>query len=101
MTLKELHARLKNAGYPVAYRAFKSAQKPPFICYLVAYDHNFSADGQVYSKAKHVQVELYTTTKNEAAEANVENALAGLFFEKSETYIDTDRIYQILYEIEV
>lgn len=101
MTLQELHTKLKTTGYPVAYRAFKSSQKPPFVCYLVVYDHNFSADGRVYSKVKHVQIELYTAAKDETAEAKVETALDGLFFEKSEIYIDAEQTYQILYEVEV
>lgn len=38
-----------------------------------------------------------------AAEQKLENALteAGLFFNAEETYIDTEKIYQRIYEIEV
>ena len=46
-------------------------------------------------------MELYTSTKDLAAEAKVEAALDGLCWEKSEEYIDAEKIYQLTYEIEV
>ena len=55
----------------------------------------------VYFSVGHYQVELYTSVKSPDAEALVEGALSGLCWEKSETYLDSERLYQILYEIEV
>lgn len=101
MTLKELNTLLKTTGYPVAYRSFKTPQTAPFICYLTAYRRNFSADGVAYSGADHVQVELYTKEKDQIAEGKVEKALSSFFWQKIETYIDSDSMYQIIYEIEV
>ena len=54
-----------------------------------------------YQPIDHVQIELYTKDKNPEAEGMVESALSSLFWEKSETYIDTEKCYQILYEVEV
>ena len=101
MTLKELNALLKSTGYPVAYRAFKTAQTAPFICYLTPYRRNFSADGVAYSGADHVQIELYTKDKDQIAEGKVEKALSSFFWQKSEVYIESIGLYQIIYEIEV
>lgn len=102
-TLEELYEILKTTGYPVAYRFFETPQKPPYICYLTAYSNNQSADNVVWQKINHVQIELYTDKKDREAEQKLEDALtnAGIFFESAETYIDSEKIYQKVYETEV
>lgn len=103
MTLKDVKNMLEGTGLPVAYRAWPEAQAPPlpYICYLDAYSNNFPADGCAYLPIKHIQIELYTRLKEPMTEDKVEQALSSLFWEKTETYIDTEGCYQILYEIEV
>lgn len=103
MTLSELNTLLKTTGLPVVYRAWDESTAPPlpYICYLVAYSNNFSADGAVYAPFNHIQIELYTKLKDPETEGKVELALSSFFWEKTETYIDTEKCYQILYEIEV
>lgn len=103
MTLKDIADCLRGTGLPVIYRAWadKTAPPLPYICYIVAYSNNFGADNCVHQKINHVQVELYTAVKDPESEDKVENALSSLFWEKTETYIDTEECYQILYEIEV
>lgn len=103
MTMEELEDLLKTTGFPVAYRAWpdKAAPPLPFICYLVAYSNNFGADNRSYHRIDHIQVELYTKQKDPAAEDKVEQALSSFYWDKTEEYIDTERCYQILYEIEV
>lgn len=103
MKLEEIYQLLESTGLPVAYRAWPIGEAPelPYICYLTAYSNNFSADGTVYEKIDHIQIELYTKEKNPEAEGKVENALSSLFWEKTDSYIDTEQCYQILYEIEV
>lgn len=103
MTLKSLKSLLESTGLPVTYREWPESAAPPlpFICYLVDYSNNFSADGTVYYPINHVQVELYTKLKEPEVEGRVEQSLSSLFWEKTETYIDTEKCYQILYEIEV
>lgn len=103
MTLKELKERLETTGLPVAYRAWPEGAAPPlpFICYLVAYSNNFGADGRVYRRIDHIQVELYTKQKDPDSEDKVEDALSSFYWEKTEEYLDTERCYQILYEIEL
>ncbi len=103
MTLEELNKQLETTGFPVTYRAWPEKEAPPlpFICYLVTYSNNFSADGCVYHEIDHIQVELYTKQKDPEAEDKVENVLSSLYWQKTEEYIDTERCYQILYEIEV
>lgn len=103
MSLQELHDLLQATGLPVAYNVFAEPQQLPYLCYLVPYTNNFSADGMVYAQIDHVQIELYTRTKEPAIEQRLEQVLdnAGLFWEKEEEYIDSEHCYQILYEIEV
>lgn len=103
MKLKEIYQLLESTGLPVVYRAWPIGKAPelPYICYLTAYSNNFSADGTVYKTIDHIQIELYTKEKNPEAEGKVENALSSLFWEKTDSYIDTEQCYQILYEIEV
>ncbi len=103
VTLDEFKEILCTSGLPVAYRAFPENEAPPlpFICYLVTESNNFAADGQVYYGANCVQIELYTQYKQPEVEEKVEKALSSFYWEKSEEYIDSERCYQIIYELEV
>jgi len=46
-------------------------------------------------------VELYTTNKDPAAEALIEGLFDAndIYWEKTEMYIDSEGLYQVLYEI--
>lgn len=103
MTLEELTATLQTTGLPVAYRAWPENNAPslPYICYLVIGSDNFAADGTAYFGTLQISVELYTETKDQKTEALVETALANIYWEKSEEYLDSEKCYQITYEIEV
>lgn len=103
MSLEEIKALLATTGLPVAYRAFPAGNAPPlpFICYLLSYTNNFDADNRVYQVINRVTIELYTEAKDPATEALVETALDGICWEKSEEYLDDERCYEIIYEIEV
>ena len=92
---------LKTTGLPVAYHHFTSPPTPPYIVYLFSYNSNFGADNKVYDAAKNFQVELYTKTKDLASEKLIEDALNGadVYWEKTETYIESEGLYQVLYEI--
>ena len=92
---------LKTTGLPVAYHHFTSPPSPPYMVYLFSYNTNFGADNKVYDAAKNFQVELYTKTKDLASEKLIEDALNGadVYWEKTETYIESEGLYQVLYEI--
>lgn len=101
--MEELKKQLETTGFPVAYRSWPEEEAPPlpFICYFCAYSNNFSGDSGVYYKINHVQVELYVKLKDPEAEDKVEQALSSFFWEKTETFLETENCYQIIYEIEV
>lgn len=103
MTLEDIQNLLEVTGLPVAYRAFPEGYAPglPFICYITPGTNNFAADDMTYHVINSVNVELYTEFKDPATERKVEEALSGLYWDKSIEYIDSERCYQIIYEIEV
>lgn len=107
MTLSEVQTMLEGTGLPVAYNSFTEDEikqnniKLPFICWLNISDNNFGADNKVYHTAHHVQIELYEEYRDAVNEGKVETALADRFFTKNETYIDDQKMYEIIYEIEV
>lgn len=103
MTINEFAALLETSGMPVTYRAWPVGEAPPlpWICYRFTNTNNFPADNRVYLRVDDFDVELYTKTKDPEAEAAVESALSAFFWQKTETYIETEDCYMILYELEV
>lgn len=105
MTMEELVAMLQKTGIPFAYDHFAEGEspEPPFICYLLPGSHNFAADGRVYFKINQVRIELYTDSKDLAVEAKVETVLddSGIFYNKSEVWIQSEKLYEVLYSFEV
>lgn len=102
--MEELLKVLKEIGLPFAYAHFAEgeAPEPPFICYLLPGSNNFAADGRVYFKANEVYIELYTDFKDLSVEQRLEAVLDkhGYFYNKSETWIDSEKLYEVLYIFE-
>lgn len=94
---------LKSTGLKVAYNNFKTPPSLPYLVYLFTDSDNVGADNKVYKKRNNYQVELYSKLKDMALEKLVEDALDenDIFYDKTETYIDSEGLYQILYEIQV
>lgn len=104
MTHAEIYEAIESAGLPVAYYAFPEGAVPalPFIVYYYPNSNNFGADDAVYQKIEALNVELYTKVKDFALEETVEGALASLgYWEKSETYLTSEEMYEVLYQTEV
>ena len=96
---------LKALGIPVAYDHFAEGEnpEPPFICYLIPGSNNFAADGKVYFRINQVRIELYTDSKDLAVERKMEMVLdeSGIFYNKSEVWIQSEKLYEVLYSFEV
>lgn len=105
MTEAEVFQMIKSIGFPVAYHHFAEGQEPskPYIVYLYPGSNNFAADGLVYKSINQLDVELYTDKKNLTAEKAVEAVLKehGFFYEKNERYLETEKMFEVLYEMEV
>lgn len=105
MTEKEVYQMVKSVRLPVSYHHFEEGQAPdpPFLVYLYPGTNNFSADGTVYQGVNQLDIELYTDIKDLEAEKRVEAVLKehGFFYEKTETYLESEKMYEVLYETEV
>lgn len=105
MTEAELHNLLKSTGLPVAYHHFDEKNPPslPYIVYLFVSSANFGADNKVYAKRNNYQVELYADKKDPASEKLLEDLFDSndIYYDKSETYIESEKMYQVIYEIQI
>ena len=102
--MDELMEIMKETGLPFAYDHFAEGESPdpPFITFLLPGSNNFAADGRVYMKINEVHIELYTDEKNPETEALVEDVLDDheIFYEKTEVWIESEKLYEILYSFE-
>ena len=96
---------LSETGIPFAYDHFAEGEspEPPFICYLLPESDNFAADGIAYCKISRVHIELYTDCKDPAVEQIVEAVLSehGIFYHKTEVWINSEKLYEVLYQFEM
>lgn len=105
MTFDEVSALAEETGLPVAYDHFAEGEspEPPFLVFLFPRSDNLFADGQVYMKIDVLHFELYTDRKQPDVEARVEAVLKrhDITYDKSEAWIEDEKLYEILYSMEV
>ena len=105
MTYDQIVEMLEEAGLPLAYNHFAEGESPapPFLIFLFPSSDNFSADGMVYQKIDALHIELYTDRKQPDVESRLETVLDrhGVFYEKTEVWIESERLYEVLYSTEV
>lgn len=105
MTHQEVMDMIDEIPFPNAYDHFVEgeAPDPPFLVFLYPGSRNFSADGRVYYKVNRLNIELYTDIKDVEREEIVEAVLDrhGIYYEKSEVWIESEHLYEVLYEMEV
>lgn len=105
MTKEEIPGMMKEFNIPFAYDHFAEGESPdpPFLVYLYPRSANFSADGKAFFKKDKLNLELYTDKKDMKLESKVEAVLDGhgFFYAKSEVWIDSEKMYEVLYETEV
>lgn len=95
---------MQEIGLPWAYHHYAEGESPdpPFLLYLFPESDNYGADNVVYAEVSRVYIELYTDLKDMATEKQVEMALQnhGLFWNKSEVWIESESLYEVLYSFE-
>ncbi len=105
MTYKELADMIEGIGLPFAYYQFPEGteQAPPFVVFFYSQIDDLYADESNYQRIVTLNIELYTAEKDFVSEAAVEAVLAEneLTYYKEENYIDSEKLYQIAYEMEV
>ena len=103
--MDDLVKLLEETDIPFAYDHFAEGESPdpPFICYLLPQSDHFSADGKVYLKVSSVNIELYTDSKDLAVEQKLEAELDthGIFYDKTEVWIESEKLYEVLYSFEM
>ncbi|QNO14924.1 hypothetical protein HYG86_09130 [Alkalicella caledoniensis] len=103
MDINNLEQELKSLGMPVAYLTFKNKTLPPFITYLFTNDSDVKADNQNYAEISNYQIELYTSKKDKEKERLIQEKLKELelSYSKSETYITSEKMHQVVYSIQL
>lgn len=105
MTHQEVLEMMNEMKLPYAYHHFVEGESPdpPFLVFLYPGSDNFAADGKVYFKVNRLNIELYADLKDVGLEETVEAVLDehGIFYEKSEVWIETENLYEVLYQTEV
>ena len=104
MKFNEVFGLLKQLNIPVAYDHFDSPPSIPFITYSDSGSNHVYADNSVYKKQLFAEVELYTDKKD----LSIEDQLEDLLDEREIVYssyptiwIDSEKLYQKIYEIGV
>ena len=105
MTYKEVATMVASIGVPYAYYQFPegTGQEPPFVVFFYSDIDDIYADDANYQRIVTLNIELYTREKDFENEATIESVLADndLTYYKEENYIDSEKMYQIAYEMEV
>ncbi|MDE6664799.1 MAG: hypothetical protein K2K14_01205 [Ruminococcus sp.] len=105
MNYEEINEMMLEMGLPFAYHHFAEGEspKPPFLIFLSPGENTFSADNLMYHSFKKLDIELYTDEKSPETEERVEEVLLqnNIYYTKSEIWIESERLYEVLYEMEV
>lgn len=100
MKLKEINSLLKTLELPVAYRVFQKPQKLPYIIYFTDDEEHRGSDAENLINEKTVIIELYTKNKDIELEEKLDALFKNYAFEKYESYIDSEKMFQIAYHID-
>ncbi len=104
MSYEEINEMMLEMGLPFAYHHFSEGEspKPPFLIFLSPGENTFSADNIVYHSFKQLDIELYTDEKSPETETEIETVLRHhqLFYNKTETWIASEEMYEVLYEMD-
>ena len=105
MNYEEISEMMQEIGLPNAYHHFAEGESPnpPFLLFLSPGENTFGADNLMYISFKRLHIELYTDEKSPDTEERVEEVLHQhtISFPKSETWIESERLYEVLYTLEV
>lgn len=105
MTHEEVVAMVGEIGLPNAYDHFAEGEAvdPPFLCFRYPKENEFGGDNVVYFSTNTLDIELYTDAKDPELEKQVEAVLTAheLFYHKTEVWIESEQLYEVLYEMDV
>ena len=105
MKYEDVMTMMTECNLPFAYDHFAEGESPdpPFLVFLFPGTDNMFADNQVYYKVNELNIELYTDKKDPEIENQIEDVLASheVAYEKTETWIESEKMYEVLYQTEI
>lgn len=105
MTYQEIAQMVEEFNLPYEYYQFKdgTGQQPPFVVFYYPGIDDLYADNINYQRITELTIELYTDEKDFENEAVIEEKLTeyGLSYDKTEVYIDDEKMYEVVYSMEV
>lgn len=103
MTYDELLAILAPVEIPWAYHHWDKPPAPPYGVYLEGPYEPLYADDRNYLNVHTIRLEVYSSVRDPALDARVEAALTagGLTYEADFTYLESEGLYESIFEIEV
>lgn len=105
MSAEQIKNILSEVGLPYEYDHFTTHNwiEPPFLVWRIPESNNFIADGVAYTKIDALDIELYSNEKDWDNEKKIEDILEkyGIAYQKTEEYLDSEKMYEVLYEMEV
>lgn len=105
MTYEEISAMIERMGLPFNYYQWDEDQVPPlpYILFYYPERNDFRADDKSYCKITKLNLEFYSKEKDFENEEVIEGVLEeyGLIYTKTESFIDSERMYEVLYQTEV
>ena len=92
-------------GLPYAYYQFDedTAQAPPFVVFFFSSSNDLYADQTNYQRIDSLSIEFYSSEVDFDTEETIEAILndAGLTFYKEQSFIESERIWQTAYDMEI
>ena len=105
MSYEEINEMMQEIELPFAYHHFAEGEspEPPFTLFLSPGENTFGADDLMYVSFKRLHIELYTDEKSPDTEERVEEVLHqhNIYYTKTEVWIESDKLYEVLYTMEV
>lgn len=105
MTIQKINEMVAKIGLPFNYYEFPegTSQAPPYVVWFLSGDDDVHADNTNYCDIEQLNIELYTSEKDFDLETQVERVLKeyGLSFHKESARIDSERMQQTSWEMEV
>lgn len=105
MTFSNIATMINDTGLLNAYYSFPENSNPvlPYILFYYPNNNDLTADNRNYQTIVRLNIELYTENKDFTTEALIEETLNanGLVYSRSESYIDSEHMYEVLFEADV
>lgn len=106
MNISELRETLGTLDIPVRYRAFNVGEVPslPYLLYYTTDNQGtLKADNHNYAKVNNITIELYSDEKDIELEEQLESILDTnkIDYDTYESYLDTESMYEVAYEITI